>query len=147
MTAKQYLRSIRSEQKELKTMIEHRETIYFSLLPSAIRYDKDRVQTSPDDQMMDKVIKTTELDAEIDEYIAMLRKHKADALKIIRQINNSLYRQVLIDYYLVTKENGKPMRWDDVAGEIFRGERQTKRIHGKALIEFQKKFDKFQKSC
>ena len=147
MTAKQYLRSIRTEQRELKTLIERRETIYFSILPSAIQYDKDLVQTSPDDHMVDKLAKTSELDEEITKYIEMLRNHKAEALRVIRMIDNSLYRQVLIDYYLLAKENGKPMKWDDVASEIYRGERQTKRIHGKALIEFQKNFEEFQKTC
>lgn len=141
MTAKQYLRSIRAEQRELKTLIERRETIYFSMLPSAIQYDKDIVQTTPEDHMIDKIAKTSELDVEISNYITMLRNHKAEALKIIRKIENSLYRQVLINYYLVSKDNGKPMKWDDVANEIYRGERQTKRIHGKALVEFQKNYD------
>ena len=101
MKAKEYLRTIRSEQRELKTLIERRQTLYFSVLPSGIQYDKDLIKSTSDDHMVDKLMKKMELDEVIDKYIVMLTTHKAEAMKIIKEIDNSLYRQVLINYYII----------------------------------------------
>lgn len=140
MTAKQYLRLIRSEQKELKILKEKKETIYYSLLPSAIRYDKDNIQTSPEDMLSEKVVKMADLTREIDEHIKYLENHKADAMHMIRQIKTPICRQVLILYYLTVKENNELTSWADVSEIICLGDRQTQRIHKEALKEFQALF-------
>ena len=52
------------------------DALRLNLLPGAIRYDKDRVQTSPQDS-------TTEIFAKIDEYereVAELKKKRSDAV-------------------------------------------------------------------
>ena len=135
MTIKQYLRAIRSEQKELRILKEKRESVYYSLLPSAIRYDRDNVQQSPSDVMPDKIIRIVELTGEIDSHIKILERNKVQALRLIRQIDDSLCRQVIFLYYLTLKEDGKLMSWLDVAELMGYSEDWVKHTHGKALKE------------
>ena len=55
---RELLQSVRAEKLEIVILREQIEELKMSLLPGAIRYDKDKVQTSPDDQMsavMEKV--------------------------------------------------------------------------------------------
>lgn len=136
MKSKDYLKSIRKEQKEIKNLQEQKEAIYFSLLPSGIRYDKDRIQVSPEDMLPDKVIKMSELTKEINSYIEHLEKNKAKALRLIRKIEDSNHRQVLVLYYLTLNTNGSPMSWIDVAELMGYSEDWIKHMHGDALKAF-----------
>lgn len=136
MTAKKYLKLIRSEQKELRILKEKKDTIYYSLLPSSIRYDKDNIQVTPENVLSEKVIKMVDLTREIDEHIKYLEKHKADALRIIRKITDTNQRQVLILYYLTLDIRGNLMKWFDVAEIMGYSEDWIKHKHGDALKEF-----------
>lgn len=141
MTAKQFLRAIREEQKELRILQERKEEIYYSLFSGAIRYDKDNIQTSPSDVMPEKVIKMTELSGKIDEHIKRLVDRKSAALDTIRHIDNSVYRQILVEYYLSSPRDGKMPSWLDVAKQLGYSEDWIKHLHGYALREFRKYFD------
>ena len=136
MKAKEYLKSIRNEQKELINLKAQKDSVYFSLLPSGIRYDRDRIQISPEDIFPDKVIRMTELTKEIDSHINYLERNKTKALRMIRKIENSKHRQVLILYYLTLNMDGLPMSWIDVAELMGYSEDRVKHIHGDALISF-----------
>lgn len=135
MTIKQYLRSIRNEQKELWILKEKKDAIYYSLLPSGIRYDRDNVQKSPSDVMPDKIIRITELTGEIDKRIRTLERNKVEAMRLIYSLDDTRCRQILILYYLTQKERGRLMNWLDVAEMIGYSEDWVKHMHGKALLE------------
>ena len=137
MTAKQYLRNIRYEQKELLTLQELKEEAYYNTLPSGIRYDKDNIQVSPSDVMLDKVIKVCELTKTIDKHIKKINKHRSDAMRIISRISKPEYRQVLTLYYLKLKD-GQLMSWLDIAEEMGYSEDWIYHQHGYALQEFSK---------
>ena len=68
MTAKEYLQRIRSERLEIVQLQETVDELIYSLLPSGIRYDTLKVQTSPDDPMV-RVM------SEVDEYERKIRQH------------------------------------------------------------------------
>ena len=51
MDVLKFLKCIRSKRFELADLKEQRDEIYYSLMPSGIRYDLDKVQTSPTDRM------------------------------------------------------------------------------------------------
>lgn len=66
----------------------------------AIRYDKDRVQTSPQDYIamaMDDIIK---IEGQIEEERKATEKMRADAYKIVRKMENVDQRTVLEWFYL-----------------------------------------------
>lgn len=135
MTIKRYLRSIRDEQRELWILQDKRDELYFSLLPSGIRYDKDNIQVTSENAFPDKVIKMAELSNKIDKRIEHLTRRKADAINMIEKLDNTNYRQVLILYYIPTDRNRKMMSWLDVAEEMGYSEDWIKHVHGYALKE------------
>lgn len=138
MTIKQYLRSIRNEQRELWILQEKREQLYYSLLPSGIRYDKDNVQVTSENAFPDKVIKMAELSNKIDKSIQHLTLRKAEAIDMINKLDNSNYRQVLMLYYIPDDKNKRMMSWIDVAEKLGYSEDWIKHIHGYALKELRK---------
>lgn len=100
MSTKEFFKSVRREQKELERMAERVKEAESALLPQAIRYDMDRVQTSPTDPM----IKGAE---EIDRYTRILRKmyrrllsRMARAAQMISTLQDTRHRQVLELYVL-----------------------------------------------
>lgn len=136
MTAKEYLKSIRREQKELRILNEKRDTILYDVtLPKGIRYDTIKVQASPKDPM-DKLIRVSELTVQIDRLINKLEQRKAHAMNLISKIDKSDYRQVLMLYYLTLNNDGQLMSWIDVAEKMGYSESHIKRIHGWSLYKF-----------
>ena len=69
MTVKQFLYSVRDEQKEIEELTDRIYEMRMSLLPSGIRYDTDKVQTSPEDKL-------SECEAKIADYSTMLGQKK-----------------------------------------------------------------------
>jgi hypothetical protein len=117
---------------------EKRDYLYNSLLPSGIRYDKDTVQTSPDDTMPEKVESMLELDEKLRDMIHDLERRELMALSVIQKIPESEHRQVLILYYLTMRDDNSLLSWEDVATKICKEVRQTQRIHELSLKEFAK---------
>ena len=140
MTAKEYLRNIRDEQRELQRLNKKMDSMLLnSALPSGIRYDKIKVQTSPKDPM-EIFVRLSGLHEEIDRHIKKLKRNKQRAMRLIRKMdwspNSSKYRQVLTLYYLTLGDDKKPLSWLDVAEEMGYSEDWIKHLHGEALLEF-----------
>lgn len=76
------------------------EELRASLLPSAIRYDKDRVQTSPSDPLPDVMARIDELEREIRE----LRSTKAEAIvrigKAIDRIGDQQSAEIVAEFFV-----------------------------------------------
>lgn len=129
---KQFFGQIRKEQYEiihLRTMIKSAE---MGLLPSGIRYDKDKVQTSPDDMMSRVLSKAMDMQKELEENIAVLQERQLAAERKIQSLANSDEREVMRYYYMDT-ENGKPLSWEHVSVRMGYDKRHVLRIHGRAL--------------
>ena len=121
MSIKDELFKIRNEQREIIELKERIDTEYNSLLPSGIRYDTDKVQTSPEDHM-------TKTMAEIDDHMRILsdrlshlltRKRRAE--KIIGTLEDSRQRQALTLYFLTPgteKGRGYRMTMEEVADRM-----------------------------
>lgn len=130
MTAKEYLMQIRKtsrnisglndELKEIRSRKEGLKSIEVS----------ERVKTS--------AIFNNSLDELIDQEEEIVRERRAihsdwwHCRQIIRQIDNSDYRNVLRYYYLLNK------KWEEVANKIHVSERKVYQLHGDALEEFRK---------
>lgn len=134
MTVKQFLYSVRDEQKEIEELTDRIYEMRMFLLPSGIRYDTDKVQTSPDDKL-------SEYEAKIADY-SMLLGQKKEALIQRRQqaqgmidlLEDSRERQVLDIYFLSVKRPN--MR--EVAAIINYSVQQTFRIYSTALSNLEK---------
>lgn len=80
-----YLGRVRNlARKELK-LRRHIEELRYSLLPSGIRYDKDKVQTSPMDQMLEVL-------SEIDRY----ERERLKVVKTLIDIRSIIARKLII---------------------------------------------------
>ena len=129
--AEAYLRRIREMDWNLKRKRDELDALrYKASGAGAIRYDKDHVQTSPQDFLsmaMDDIIK---LEKQIDRDETTNEQEKGEAYAIIRQMKNVDHRLVLEWYYL----NGLSMV--DTAEKVHMSERKTYDVREEALEGF-----------
>lgn len=97
---------------------------------SAIRYDKEQVQTSPQDYLTMAVIDAIELERQIEEDEASIEDMKGRVYSIVRQMETEEHRTFIIWYYL----NGLSMI--ETAGRMNMSERNTYYVQEKSLEEF-----------
>lgn len=99
--AELYLRKIRDNDRALKSKRDELDALrYKASGTGAIRYDKDHVQTSPQDYLsmaMDDIIK---IEKQIEEKEAILEELKGKAYTMVRQIPQTDHRIIIEWYYL-----------------------------------------------
>lgn len=99
--AENYLLAIRHKGRAVKSLQQEKEALELSASGmSAIRYDKDKVQSSPINRLeifMTDIIQKSE---EIEELLAELDELKTNAYYLIRQIDNTDARTLLELYYI-----------------------------------------------
>lgn len=80
-----------------------RQELRACLLPAAITYDKDRVQTTPEDHMAETMAEVADLDAEIE----ILRRRRARQIRLISraldQLEDGREKAILEAYYIGRK--------------------------------------------
>jgi hypothetical protein len=125
---------IRKEQREAARLNELIEKKRLSLLPGAIRYDKDPIQVSPDDVLSTAMADIYTMNAKLTELVddVVVKAHKA--LDLVLQLPASNEREVMILYYLTVNSRNVPLSWEYVSGEMGLSERQARRIRNKALV-------------
>lgn len=128
-TVKDFLLQIRKEQKELSQLNDKIREIELSLLPSAIRYDTDKVQTSPDDPMLQMLAVVADYKADMVKRVELLTKRRRKAFALINTLEDSRQRQVLQLYFL---DPGR-LRMYQVAERIGYTDRETYRFYQAGL--------------
>ena len=80
-----------------------RQELRACLLPAAITYDKDRVQTTPEDNMAETMAEVADLDAEIE----ILQRRRARQIRLISraldQLEDGREKAILEAYYIGRK--------------------------------------------
>lgn len=130
------VRKIQLEIKHLSNMMKNKE---LSLLPQAVRYDRDKVQTSPDDILAKRAGEIADMRKQLSETMLILSQKMAYAEKLLLYLDDSDEREVMRYYYLDVTEAGALMRWEDVAAHMGFNERNIYRIHGSALAHLSEK--------
>ena len=130
---KELFAQIRKERYEIEHLKQMIRTAEAGLLPSGICYDKDKVQTSPQDTMSKVLAKAIDMQNELEQCIANLEERRINAEKEIQRLENSEEREVM-RYYYMDVVNGKPLTWEQVAEKMNYHKRNVLRIHGKALF-------------
>lgn len=133
--AKALLYQVRDEQKEIDIIRRRIEEAELALLPSGIRYDRDKVQASPDDPMMRLAVKLDRYEAELRKHQAALLAKRTKAFRMVSQLTDSTQRQVLELYFL----GGRRIRMWEVAKIIGYSEQSTYRIYKDALRNLESK--------
>lgn len=127
MITKEWLRRARELDKEINQLLIAKQDAYEKALGGSVDYSKERVQSSSGNSSENRFIKLAEYDYLIDDKIDELIDCKSEILKAINTVENTLYRALLIAYYVNCKT------WEDVALELKYGVRHIHRLHGRAL--------------
>lgn len=132
-----FFRQIRTEQAEinhLSRMIKQEEML---LLPKAITYDKDKVQSTPEDKFSAICAKISDMQEELEQSVFNLKGKQAKAERMIRLLEDPDEREVMRWYYMTT-DNGRLLTWQDVAIRMNYYRSHIFRIHGNALVHLSK---------
>ena len=128
----EYLQFPRELERTISRLAMVRDELEASLLPGGIRYDTDRVQTSPEDRLPDVIGRIVELEDQIES----LQAEKARAImrisEAIEQLEDGGQKSVLTAYYI----RRMPMR--KIAESLNYSEQwayKTRRIGVRALAE------------
>lgn len=140
MDTKQYLSQIsrldRMIKNKMTELAQYKELAYGL---SAVA-NEERVQTSPDfDKIGGKVTKIIEMEEKIDKLIDEYVDKKNLIVSQIDSMENETYYEILFARYIEKKT------FEKIATDIGYSFRNTTRLHGKALIDFEKKYGKFYK--
>lgn len=74
--------------------------IYMAMMPGGIRYDKDKVQTSPADMMPEKMGELAELEEKIQRLEDLHRQQIEDITAACGKLSDELQRTVLMMFYV-----------------------------------------------
>lgn len=139
MTAKEYLLQV----QKLKIQAENKKKQYEKARESlsyldGIRYDKDKIQTSPKDNLSETIVRIVALE---DSALAALLKYNevyAECVDKINALSRKEYVEILSRRYL--DDDYSERKFERIACVIDYSYRQTCRMHGEALVEFEKKY-------
>ena len=137
MDTKQYLGQISRLDRMIKnkmTELSQYKDLAYGL--SAIT-NEERVQTTPEfDKMSGKIAKIIEMEQKIDNLIDEYVDKKNLIISQIDSMENETYYEILFARYIEKKT------FEKIADEMNYSFRNTTRIHGRALREFENKFGK-----
>ena len=114
MDVAELFKNIRGIKGEIMTLEKHEEYIRLSMLPGAVRYDKDNVQSSPEDPMLKFAEKISEDEELIQKRFIRLKELNLTAQQILDKMPTATYRNLLLLRYV---EGGLKYRysWSEVA--------------------------------
>lgn len=95
-----YLGQIRGITRRIEKVDERLSEMRYSLLPSAIRYDKDRVQSSPKDALLETMAKIDDLERRRAVLVDVKDRLIAADMEQILKIPMSKERTFLLRYYI-----------------------------------------------
>ena len=136
METKQYLNQIERLEKQIQNKlaeIYQLKTMACSVTVS--NSDGERVQTSTDkDRLGSTVAKIVDLEKETDKLVDEFVDKRNHIIKQIDSMENADYYHILSLRY-VSRDT-----FDNIAGKTGWSKRHVLRIHGQALLEFEKKY-------
>jgi hypothetical protein len=139
MTTKEYLMQISRMDRMIKNKLsEIAQLRELSCGISAVQ-SEDRVQTTPNfDKIGTSYAKIDEMERNLDRIIDEYIDRKNEIIAQIDSMENEIYYNILFARYVEKKT------FEKIASEINYSFRNTTRLHGKALLEFEKKYgDKY----
>lgn len=128
---KENLEKIRAAEKSIASKrMEIEALLYKASGAGAIRYDKDRVQTSPQDFMTMAIADAIKLEKQINKTEAKIEEMKCMAYSIVRQMDKVEQRAVIEWFYL----NGLSMK--ETAMKLHMSERSAYYLKDDAIKVF-----------
>lgn len=99
-----FLGQVRRTSRKLDERLMHLKFLELRMLPAGIRYDKDKIQTSPSDQMSAFAAEYDETEAQINQLEADMVKQMKEIDAVLDQLPNENEKAVLKMYYLSSAE-------------------------------------------
>ena len=133
METKQYLMQISRLDRKINNKLS--EIAQYKELAQSISAveNKERVQTSPDfDKIGGAIAKLDEMERKLDKMIDEYVEKKTKIIEQIDKMDDEIHYQILFSRYIEKKT------FEKIATEINYSFRNTTRLHGKALKEFEK---------
>ena len=129
-----FLKQIRAKRRELNTLQKTIEELRFMLLPSGIRYDLDRVQTSPEDRMSKTVDDLVTVEKRQQKQLARLMEDLDKAERLIEAMPTPEYRELIRLRYIAG--GLKPLTWEQISEQMgYSSDHVRGKLHGKAIVE------------
>ena len=95
MTAKEYLSQVQEQQNKILEQEEYIQRLRATLDVAGIRYDKERVQTSPDpDKMAHTFSKIFEQEEILEDMKKVFVDFRIKVIDMIHQIENDIFRKI-----------------------------------------------------
>ena len=140
MTAKDYLMKIQIHKRTIESVQQKIETLYNEAAGiKAIVYDKDHVQTSPENRMEEIMIR---IDAESQKWVRMRIRYEREVRKRVDQISklgNADYSELLMLRY-VDLDDGRQRSLEEIAYRMHKSYQRVRHMHGEALEAFRRKY-------
>ena len=139
-----FLKQIRGVRFELITAQRTYEEIRAMLMPSGSRYDRDRVQTSPEDRMPGAVAELLEIEKKQKELETKLLKEILTAEQLLEEMQTSEHRELLKLRYMA---GGRvPLTWEQVAERMHYSPQHVRgKLHGRAIREARRVWKKMER--
>lgn len=121
---KSWLNRANKLDRDINNLCKQKEAIKEKALSITQSYSGDVAQVSKDPHKYDRLV---EINSDIDDLIDQLADVRKEILAVINQVDNTLYRVILMDRYITG------WTWERIAVEINYSYPQTVRLHGYAL--------------
>ena len=132
--AKYLLQKIAFLDAEINSLIREHESVKSTLL-KATDYSNEPVATTKRNTSEEKLVKLADKSSEINSKVDELVDFKMKMGDYINEIEDIKYRIILREHYI----NGVPLnKLPDVSDVMRYSERHLQRLHGEALLAFQK---------
>lgn len=95
-----HLYHCRATLRRLIILTDRYDTIKASLLPRAIRYTHDKIQTTPEDYFTHAMALIADIDGDLAVLRAQYRRARVDAEQIIDNVRGAARRAILTDYFV-----------------------------------------------
>lgn len=137
MTAKEYLLQAKNLDDYINAKLREAAQLRSRIINlQGVSYDKDSVKGGRVHNFTDAVDSLIKLEQYIDTQINRLVSLKKEIGDKINIISDNRFKTVLARYYLCNE------KFETIAEEMNYSERQVKRLHGYALQEFRKIYEK-----
>jgi hypothetical protein len=135
MTTKEYLMQISRMDRMIKNKLSEIAQLRELSLNITSVQSGDRVQTTPNfDKIGTSYAKLDEMERNLDKMIDEYIEKKNEIISEIDSMGNETYYDILFARYVEKKT------FEKIASETHYSFRNTTRLHGKALLEFEKKY-------
>lgn len=142
MTARQYLMEVIKLKEKIRNLSEDLDALRTKAEGlKAITYDKDRVQTSPSDQMPDYAIRLVQIRNEMERDIVECYDMIRDREDMISRVNSPKQREVLRWRY-IRDNDGRQYYFSEIAEKMdVLNPSSVINLHKRALKSFRKVYD------